>query len=102
MLIAILVVSSLALLVSLVHAIVSIRLLENQEKNTMANLTDLEATLKADTDATNAALQLILSLVSQLQAAKDDPVKIQAMVDQLSANASALAKAVTDNTPART
>ena len=102
MLVAILVVGSVALLGIIVLLVGMADLLDtrSKEKTVMATLTDLEASLKADTDATNAATNLILGLVAQLQAAKNEPAKIQAMIDQLSANATALAKAVTDNTPA--
>jgi len=53
----------------------------------------------ADTDAENSAITLLTTLASQLEAAKADPAAVQAIADQLNANASKLAAAVVANTP---
>lgn len=47
-----------------------------------------------------SAIVLIQSIAAQLEAAKDDPVKIQALADSLKSNDDALAAAVAANTPA--
>lgn len=67
---------------------------------TMSDIKNLESAVKADTDATNAALTLIKGIAAQLAAAQGDPAKVQALVDQLNANAAALSAAVAENTPA--
>jgi uncharacterized coiled-coil protein SlyX len=46
-----------------------------------------------------SAVTLITGLAAQLQAAKDDPQQIQAIIDQVEAQRSALAAAVLANTP---
>ncbi len=62
------------------------------------DLTALQNAVTADTDATNSALTLIQGIASQLKSAGSDPTKLQALVDQLNTNASALAAAVAANT----
>jgi hypothetical protein len=63
------------------------------------DLTALQAAVQKDTDAENSAITLLNGLSSALTAAKADPVAVQAIADQLSANADALAAAVVANTP---
>ena len=63
------------------------------------DLTNLTAAVTADTDAENSAITLLTTLASQLEAAKADPAAVQAIADQLNANASKLAAAVVANTP---
>lgn len=65
-------------------------------------LTDIEAALQADTDATNAVATLINTLLGEVEANKLDPVQLQAVIDHARANAARSAKLVTDNTPAAT
>ena len=47
-----------------------------------------------------SAITLIQGIAAQLAAAKDDPVKIQALADSLKGSAASLADAITANTPA--
>ena len=66
----------------------------------MTDLTNLTASVQADTDATNSAITLLNSLAAQITAAAGDPVALQSLADSISANASSLAAAVAANTPA--
>lgn len=63
-----------------------------------ADLVTLEAQVKANTDLEGSAVLLIQGIATQLQAAKEDPAKIQALVDQLKTSATSLAAAVSANT----
>lgn len=60
----------------------------------------LAAQVKETTDAELAAITLIHGLADQLNAIKDDPVKIAALVAELKATEDALGAAVVENTPA--
>jgi hypothetical protein len=55
-----------------------------------------------NTDAEDAAAKLLGSLSAMIAAAKNDPVAIQAIADNLKAHGDALAEAVVANTPAAT
>ena len=46
-----------------------------------------------------SAITLLNGLAAQLQAAKDDPAQIQAIIDSVTAQTDALAAAVQANTP---
>jgi preprotein translocase subunit YajC len=61
---------------------------------------DLAAAVKKNDDVVDSAVTLITGLAAQLLAAKDDPVAIEALANEVSAKADALAAAVTANTPA--
>jgi hypothetical protein len=63
------------------------------------DLTALQAAVQKDTDAENSAITLLNGLSAALTAAKADPAAVQAIADQLSSNADALAAAVVANTP---
>ncbi len=77
-----------------------LHLLVKGEKIIMADLTALEAAVKANTDAEDSALTLIKTIADELAASKTDPAKVQALADKLNASAAALAAAVVANTPA--
>jgi hypothetical protein len=68
---------------------------------TKATLDDLQAQVTQTTTVEASAVTLIQGIAAALQAAlaANDPAKVQAIVDQLSTSASALAAAVTANTP---
>ncbi len=67
----------------------------------MANSLDaLQAEVTRNTEVEASALALIQGLMAQIEAAGTDPVKLKAIVDQLTANDDALASAVAANTPA--
>lgn len=77
----------------------SIRSAENQEKM-MAQIDDLEAELARNTSVDESVLALITNLLAQIEAAKTDPARIQAVIDKFRANDDSLAAAVAANTPA--
>jgi hypothetical protein len=64
-------------------------------------LDDLQAEVARNTDVEQSALTLIQGLRDQLDQAGTDPVKLQALRDQLAQNDDALAAAVAANTPAQ-
>lgn len=70
----------------------------------MAAIDDLTAAVARDTDVDASAITLLNGLKAQLDAAiaAGDPAALQALSDQLGTNASALADAVSANTPAAT
>lgn len=63
-------------------------------------LDDLKA--KVDNEATveQSAITLLQGLSAQIKANANDPAKLQALADEVDANATSLAAAVTANTPA--
>lgn len=71
-----------------------------KENTAMADLTALTAQVQANTTVVGSALTLIQGLAQQLADAGTDPVKLQALQDQLKASDDALAQAVAANTPA--
>ena len=66
----------------------------------MLDLTQLEAEVARDEAVNTSAATLIGRLAEELEAAKDDPVRIQALADRLRSSQDALAAAVAANTPA--
>jgi len=64
------------------------------------DLTQLTAEVERDNTVDQSAITLINGLATQLEAAKGDPVAVQALADKLRAQSDALAAAVTANTPA--
>jgi chromosome segregation ATPase len=71
-----------------------------QEKIMAADLTQLEAQVKANTDAEASAVTLLTQLSDMLKSAQNDPAKVQAIADSLKSSATALAAAIVANTPA--
>ncbi|HKN66794.1 MAG TPA: hypothetical protein VJW73_10975, partial [Gemmatimonadaceae bacterium] len=81
--------------------------IEKKENDIMSTVTveaaeieKLRATAHSDTDARNAILGVILGLVTRLQASQTAPdpvVSLQSIIDEVSANASALATAAVAN-----
>ncbi len=66
----------------------------------MADLSSLTAQVEANTTVVSSSLTLIQGLSDALKAAGTDPVKLQALQDQLASSDAALAAAVAANTPA--
>ncbi len=64
------------------------------------DLTALQAELTRDTSVTSSAVTLITDLLAKVEAAKNDPAAIQAIVDGFRTNSDALAAAVAAGTPA--
>jgi hypothetical protein len=75
------------------------RLLTFAEREKMT-LDELQLQVTQNTTVEASAITLIQGLAAQLAAAAQDPVKVQALADELNASATALAAAVTANTPA--
>lgn len=69
-----------------------------QGEKIMALLDQLTADVQADKDAVNSAITLINGLAQQIKDAGTDPAALKALTDQLEANTSSLAAAVTANT----
>lgn len=67
---------------------------------TVASIEELQAEVSQNTDAVGSAVTLINGLAQQIRdaVAQNDPAALQAVVDQLEANSSALAQAVAENT----
>jgi chromosome segregation ATPase len=93
--------SSLNTLNRKVDALIAASNLEAKQMSALDDaLAALTAQVKANTDAEQSALTLINNLADMIKADADDPVKVQALADQLKVSADALAAAVTDNTQA--
>ena len=68
--------------------------------NTMsAELDALSAAVAAEDTVIDSAITLLQGLSAQITALKTDPVALQALADDVTAKAAALAAAVTANTP---
>jgi hypothetical protein len=72
-----------------------------KETTAMALLDDLQAKVNENSTVIGSAVTLIQGLVAQIQAAQNDPVKMQTLLAELSASTQALAEAVA-NVPATT
>jgi len=66
----------------------------------MATLDALTAQVAQNTSVEQSAVTLIKGIATQLAAAGTDPAKLADLSNQLNASATALAAAVTANTPA--
>lgn len=79
-----------------------LKLLGQQGVTMAADFAALETQVKANTDAEQSAVVLLGELHAMLVTAQasGDPAQVQAVIDQLGASQAALAKAITDNTPA--
>lgn len=71
-------------------------------EHAMAGLADIKARVDAETSVVQSAITLINGLSQALKdaLAANDPAQIQAIIDELDANNTSLANAVTANTPA--
>jgi hypothetical protein len=66
----------------------------------MGNLDELQAEVENNSEVDASAIALLNGLSAQLAQIAHDPAAVQALSEQLSASSSALAAAVTANTPA--
>jgi hypothetical protein len=66
----------------------------------LKEMDDLETQVTGIESVDQSAVTLIQGIAAQLADAKTDPAKIQALADRLNASATALAAAITANTPA--
>lgn len=73
--------------------------LRAQEKQNMALLDTLTADVATLTTVDQSAVTLINGLAAQIKAAGTDPVALKALTDQMETQSTALAAAVTANTP---
>lgn len=64
------------------------------------DLGPLEAEVTNITTVVGSAVALINGFASRIEAEKEDPARVQAIVDGMRAQATALAEAVAANTPA--
>lgn len=64
------------------------------------DFTALEAEVARNETVDGSASALLAALFAEVEAAKDDPAQIQAIVDRVRASNDALAAAVAANTPA--
>lgn len=64
------------------------------------DLANLQKEVSANKDAVQSVVTVIDRLAAQLEAEKEDPAAVQAIVDQLRANTQVLGQAVAKNTPA--
>lgn len=60
----------------------------------------LEAEISRDNDVNSSAIKLIQAIIAEIEAAKGDQSKLDALVAQLKAQQDALAEAVAAGTPA--
>lgn len=77
----------------------ALSVLQEQGKKIMANIAALEAAVAEETTVQQSAITLLENLSKMVKDAGTDPAKLQAVVDQLNSNRSALAAAIVANTP---
>ena len=71
-------------------------------KEKLMVLDDLEAEVARETTVVDSVLALVTKLLAEVEANKTDPVRLQAIVDQVRANDDRLSAAVVANTPTPT
>lgn len=74
--------------------------LKQGETQMAADLTALTAQVQKNTEVEGSAVVLLKGLADLITSLKNDPVAIQALADKLNGSATALADAITTNTPA--
>jgi len=81
---------------------ITLTTIEGKELEIMTALTDLQAQVTQNTSVEGSAVQLIQGLAAQIAAAlaASDTTSLQQLTQQLNASATALAAAITANTPA--
>jgi hypothetical protein len=72
--------------------------INNLKEIIMNAIENLDKEVAENTDVVASAVTLLNNIAAELAAAKDDPVKIQALADKLSNNTDALAASVAANT----
>jgi hypothetical protein len=89
-----------AIRLQLAAALVLLQALQIKEIAMAGSIATLTADVAANTSVVSSALVLINGFAAQLSAAGTDPVKLQALQDQLESSDTALAAAVAANTGA--
>ncbi len=74
-------------------------LLADERRNTMATITQLVEQVKKVTEVEAAAVALIKGLADQIESAKTDPARLDAVISDLKLSSEKLAAAVVANTP---
>lgn len=74
--------------------------IKGKEEHMSEQLDALTVQVTETTTLEQSAITLITGLAEQIAAIKDDPVKIQALADQLKTSAAGLSVAIIANTPA--
>jgi len=88
---------------SITHLLTDIlRSIHNLKEQIMATLADLQAAVASESTVVTSAITLLQGLKAQLDAAiaTNNPAALQALSDNIAAQTTALAAAVTANTPA--
>lgn len=85
--------------IKLDEALHLLRAIKRQEEQMSVELDALTVQVTENTDVENSAILLLQGLAAQIAAIKDDPVKLAALATSLKASATALAEAITANTP---
>ena len=71
-----------------------------KETATMAGIAELQAEVERNGQVDQSAIVLLQGLAAKIEELKNNPVELQAFVDQLKGSSDALAAAVVANTPA--
>ena len=74
--------------------------LGSMETKIMATIADIETEVTNETTVDQSVLTLVQGLVAQVEANKNDPAKLDALLAKMKANSQSLADAVVANTPA--
>lgn len=74
--------------------------LRAKEDLLMADLTAIQTAVTNETTVEQSAIALLTSLSAQIASLKNDPAALQALADSINTSSTALAAAVTANTPA--
>jgi tRNA U34 5-carboxymethylaminomethyl modifying enzyme MnmG/GidA len=75
-------------------------LVQQQEGKIMAQLDDITSAVEEETTVNSSAITLLTQLAQSIESLKNDPAALSALATQIRSNSSALAAAVTANTPA--
>ena len=74
--------------------------IQRKEERQMLGIADIQANVVAQGTVVESVVTLLTQLSAMLNEAKQDPEKVQEIIDQININTAALAEAVVINTPA--
>jgi hypothetical protein len=74
--------------------------IQRKEERQMLGMADIQANVVAQGTVVESVVTLLTQLSAMLNEAKQDPAKVQEIIDQININTAALAEAVVINTPA--
>jgi hypothetical protein len=74
--------------------------IQRKEERQMLGIADIQANVVAQGTVVESVVTLLTQLSAMLNEAKQDPAKVQEIIDQININTAALAEAVVINTPA--